>query len=136
MIKKVAIRILAFVLTFCTGALPILRNWQCTGIVHGKLYDGGGAFTWSRCGTDSIWISRSTESFPTGSYAKRVFEDRFHESPVERNQKAIGDRQLVDRAVIVSYDPQTGERFGAVFWLKDRTIASIRSSSVALARFC
>ena len=138
MIKRLLVGIGAFSLTFAVGAISCLHGWECTGIVHGKLYEGGGVFTHSRCGSRSVWIGRSTEAYPTPSYAARVFDESLRPAitVVEHNQRLDANgTKIGNRAVTVSVDSETGDRFGSVSWLDDRIIVSIKSNSVWFARF-
>jgi hypothetical protein len=138
MIKKLLIGLLISLIALVIAVFVWAAGWECDGIVEGKLIDGGGWFTYTRCTSGREWISHSTEAFPTPAKARSVFEDRIGSAitVIERNQKLGANGEAIgDRAVTISRDSETGERFAAVFWVDDRVIVSIRSTSVYYARY-
>ena len=138
MIKRSATGLFILMIAVLAATFVWVQSGTCDGILEGKLIDGGGWFTYTRCTSGRQWISHSTEAFATPAKAHSVFEDRIGSAitVIERNQKHGANGQTIgDRAVTISRNPETGERFAAVFWLDDRVIVSIRSTSVYYARY-
>jgi len=109
-----------------------LSRMECGGIVHGRMIDGGGLWLFSQCSRGSNWFLRSTETYANNAKANSVFEDRLRNAVIvrERNQKTNDEGKTIgERAVADFANPQTGQRFTSVFWVDNRSINSIDSTS-------
>ena len=137
MTKRLLAGILTSLLSFVTGVTISLANSAC-GIGDGTVIDGGRGYHFIACKSGSILIVRSTEAYPTAKKANRVFEDRLQKATtvIQRNQKiASKGKTIGQRAVATFADMQTGKPFTSVFWVDERFIVSIDSTSHYCALF-
>ncbi len=137
MIQRILVRTSVGLFTFLIGMIISPVRWDCHGIVHGRLFDGGGGFTSISCtASNSRWLATSTEGYPTITKASQVFENRISKAVtlIERNQKSDQKgKRIGPRAVTISVNPENGEQFASVFWLDEKVIISIESTSLRYA---
>ncbi|HJZ80638.1 MAG TPA: hypothetical protein VKD91_09835 [Pyrinomonadaceae bacterium] len=99
--------------------------------------EGGGFFTVG-CGNASKWTARTTEWYPNAEIARHVFEERIQKAfrVHELNQKTGANREIIgDRVVADLRHQQSGALFTSIFWLADRHIYSVDSTSYYYALF-
>ena len=114
-----------------------LPNWDC-GIGDGHMIDGGGAWSFTTCRSGSDWLGRSTETYPNAAWANRVFDERVHKAitVIEQNEKVDGeDRSVGKRAVAIFAEPSLSKPINSIFWVDDRSIISVSSTSLDFALY-
>ena len=138
MLKRLSRGLMACLLLLLIAALLGADNWKC-GLGDGKMNDGGGAWSFTACTSGSHFLGNNTEAYPNAAWAKRVFEERVQKAiiVIERNQKLDGNgRRIGDRAVAIFSDDSNSKRIASIFWVDDRYIRSIDSTSLDLALYC
>lgn len=120
-----------------TAFVLALDDWKC-GIGDGKMIDGGGAWSFTTCTSGSHWVGQSTEAYPNGAWANRVFEERVRKAitVIEQNEKVDGEgRRIGKRAVATFAEPGLSKPINSIFWVDNEYIKSINSTSLDFALY-
>jgi hypothetical protein len=137
MLKRLLRGILACLLLLTVCALLSADNWDC-GIGHGWMIDGGGPWFFTTCTSGPHELCHSHETYPNAAWANRVFEERVQKAitVIERNQKFDSEgRWIGARAVATFNDPKFTRPITSVFWVDDRNINSVNSTSLNMALY-